>query len=187
MVAILENPIIRRQAQMISLAQYHDMIDRGTVDPRTELIRGILVKKMSKSPRHEILTDQIHEWIKGALSDHWVRKEAPLTLADSEPEPDVSVVVGQRRDYAAGHPQTARLVIEVAISSADLDREKGVLYAEAGVAEFWLVLPEEKVVEVHTGPINGAWSNVHRYHGGESFTSTVFPAISIAIDALFSG
>jgi Uma2 family endonuclease len=183
MSAILENPAVRRQAEIISVELYHRMIERGVIDPRCELIRGALIKKMSKSHLHSSIAALLLRRLTVALPDHWVRKEDPLTFTDSEPEPDISVVPGRIEDYAA-HPTTARLVIEVAISSEDIDREKGALYAEAGVEEFWLVLPEERAVEVHTGPRGGAWTNVHRYLAGETFTSAVFPQLTLRLDDL---
>jgi Uma2 family endonuclease len=138
---------------------------------------------MSKAHLQSSLTAKLQHWLMNSLPGHWVRLEQPLSLADSEPEPDISVVPGAIEDYAA-HPATARLVIEVAISSEDIDREKGVLYAEAGVEEFWLLLPEARAVEVHTGPRGGVWTNVHRYLAGETFTSAVFPQLTLRLDDL---
>ena len=183
MSAILENPAVRRQAEVITVELYHRMIERGVIEPRCELIRGALIKKMSKSHLHSSISAKLLRCLTAALPEYWVRLEQPLTLADSEPEPDISVVPGVIEDYAA-HPVTARLVIEVAISSEDIDREKGVLYAEAGVEEFWLVLPEARAVEVHTGPRGGAWTNVHRYLAGETFTSAIFPQLALRLEEL---
>src|SRR5438093_12944779 len=86
-----------------------------------------------------------------------VWKEEPLTLADSEPEPDISVTRGSERDFVAAHPTTAELVVEVAVSSATLDRENASLYAEAGVKEYWIVLGSEKKVEVYRRPEGGRY------------------------------
>ena len=185
MIDVLENPLIPRQAGPLTIAQYHELIDRGAVDS-SELIRGALVGKMSKSPLHTAITARLLRHLTLSLPDCWVRKEDPLTFTDSEPEPDISVVPGRIEDFPDGHPKTARLVVEVSISSAHLDREKGVLYAEAGVEEFWLVLPEEKAVEVHTAPREGTWTNIHRYRAGESFASLVFPALTLRLDELFT-
>lgn len=183
MIAALDNPALRRHAKQFSVADYHRMIERGIVDPRCELIRGLLVQKMSKSHLHSSITAKLLRLLTSALPDFWVRLEQPLTFTDSEPEPDISVVPGCIEDYTS-HPTTARLVIEVAISSEDLDREKAALYAEAGVEEFWLVLPEARAVEVHTAPRNGAWTNVHRYLADESVVSAVFPHITLRLDEL---
>lgn len=62
-------------------------------------------------------------------------EDQPLTLRDSEPEPDIVVVRGTVEDYRIQHPSTAALVVEIAISSLGLDHGKIALYAEAGVEE----------------------------------------------------
>jgi Uma2 family endonuclease len=122
--------------------------------------------------------------MRGLLPGFWVRKEAPLTLSDSEPEPDISVVPGKRSDYWAGHPTTAILVVEVAVSSTEIDREKGALYAEAGVSEYWIVLVQEGAVEVHTRAENSGWTSHRRFEAGEDLRSSIFPEVIIPHAAL---
>ena len=78
-------------------------------------------------------------------------------MSDSEPEPDLSVVNGRLEDFRDAHPTTALLAVEVADVTIELDRAKAELYAEANIPEFWLVLAEEKMVEVHTHPRNGEY------------------------------
>jgi Uma2 family endonuclease len=48
----------------------------------------------------------------------------PITLLDSEPEPDVVVVRGNTRDYLDRHPgsQDLALVVEIADSTLERDR-----------------------------------------------------------------
>ena len=59
-----------------------------------------------------------------------VRPQVPLTLGDSEPEPDLAVVTAEEDAKAERHPQAALLVIEVADSSARRDLEtKARIYA----------------------------------------------------------
>lgn len=50
-----------------------------------------------------------------------------------KPEPDLSIVRGTNPDYRDGHPQTALLVVEVAVSSGTSDREMVKASAEAGM------------------------------------------------------
>jgi Uma2 family endonuclease len=185
MLTVLEQPSFRERALPISVSSYHVLTERGLIDPRSELIRGVIVKKRSKSPLHSIITDQLLEIAKLALPECWVRQEAPLTFLDSEPEPDISVVPGCRRDYLGGHPTTAPLVIEVAVSSVGIDREKGLVYAEAGVAEYWLVLVEQEIVEVHTGPSSTGWIQVRRRTREETLTSQTYPRLSVSLAELF--
>ena len=84
------------------------------------------------------------ELIQAALAgmDAFVCKEDPLTLADSEPEPDLAVIDGKIKDYDYIRVTTARLVIEVSVSSLALDRAKAAIYAAAGIPEYWIVLAE---------------------------------------------
>ena len=42
--------------------------------------------------------------------------------------------------------------MEVAVSTEDVDREKIAIYAEAGVTEFWLVLPAARTIEAYARP-----------------------------------
>jgi Uma2 family endonuclease len=86
---------------------------------RTELIRGIVIEKVSKSPLHSALAKRLYDLISAMLPPGFVvRREDPLTLADSEPEPDIAVVQGDEAAFFTAHPSTAELVVEVAVSSA---------------------------------------------------------------------
>ena len=59
---------------------------------------------------------------------------------------------GLPESYRHAHPTAAELVVEVALSSLEIDRVKALIYAEAGVPEYWIVCPEEKQVEVYRQP-----------------------------------
>ena len=83
-----------------------------------------------------------------------VRGQSPIALDDeSEPEPDIAVVSGSRRDYAAAHPAQPVLLVEVADSSLSFDRHrKGSLYARARVPEYWIVNLIDRALEIHRNP-----------------------------------
>jgi Uma2 family endonuclease len=150
MSAILERPSVRDAALPITVAQYHRLSDEAIISERTELLQGVIIEQMTKSPRHTYIVQLLVKWLEAIVdAGHYVRKEEPLTLADSEPEPDVAVVRGTPEDYRSQHPATADLLIEVAIATVDLDRDKADVYAAAGVAEYWIVVVEEGAVEVY--------------------------------------
>jgi len=78
--------------QPISLALYHQMIDTGVFseDDRIELIEGVIVAVSPQSPEHMHAISMLVRILNRALGDEWVvRPRGPLTLARSEPEPDV--------------------------------------------------------------------------------------------------
>src|SRR5436305_1160294 len=123
MATILDLPEIRERVRRWTVAEYEKLGD----DPafrRSELIRGIIIEKVSKSPLHSTLTTRIYLFLVSMLRPGFVaRKEEPLRLKDSMPEPDISVMRGTLTDFATEHPTTAELIVEVAVSSIAPDRE----------------------------------------------------------------
>jgi len=110
-----------------------------------------------------------------------VRREGPLTLRDSEPEPDISVVMGKPDDWARAHPAFAHLVVEVAVTSASVDEEKAQIYAEAGIPEYWLVRPEASSVDVYTEPSGGEYRFKLTLSSDDALQSTSLPAVKFLI------
>lgn len=103
---------------------------------------------------HAVATDKAGETLRTAFGNtYWVRTQLPLELGQtSDPEPDVSVVVGRREDYT-GHPRTAALVVEVADSSLAYDcGDKASLYAAAGIADYWVIDLVHQRLEVFRDP-----------------------------------
>jgi Uma2 family endonuclease len=183
---ILDNPAVRQAAHAVSVEDYHRLTEAGIVSKRTELLRGVIVDKMGKSPLHSWLVRLFFDWLSAEVGPGFhVRKEEPLTLADSEPEPDIAVVAGAPDDYRAAHPATAQLVIEVAVSTEPIDRAKAEVYAEAGVEEYWLVLPERQVVEVHTLPSPGGYTRQRTHGRDQTISPGAFPHASLDLSRVF--
>ena len=187
MSAILEIPEVRQRVSPLSLEEYHRLDEFNGNGRRTELIRGIVIEKMSKSPLHRIIASRLYNLFLALLPNGFsVWKEEPLTLADSEPEPDISVVRGAEADFVAAHPTTAELVVEVAVSSVALDRENASLYAEAGVKEYWIVLGTERKVEVFRRPEGGRYQETSLFGLGDTLECSRVPALRIRVADLFA-
>jgi Uma2 family endonuclease len=144
----------------LSVEQYHTMSRVGILldgDP-VELLEGLLVQKAAKTPAHRFATQTLSELLAGLLPSGWfVSAHSPVTTADSEPEPDVSVTRGVRRQFLEQdrHPGPLEtiLVIEVADSSLDTDQTvKLRTYARAGVPVYWIVNLVDRRVQVYTDP-----------------------------------
>lgn len=112
-----------------------------------------------------------------------VAKEDPITLLDSEPEPDCSLIRGQMRDYANRKPFPGEvgLVIEVSDSSLSYDRNvKRYIYAENKIPEYWIVNIPECKIEVYSQPFDKRGQSDYRQH-------TIYVAdesISVVLDGL---
>ena len=158
MTALLELPAFRARVHRMSVADYRRAGEAGLLLEDVELLRGIVVHKMSKSPLHELVAQKLMKRLLAQLPEGFeLRREGPLTLRDSEPEPDLSVVQGTADDWVSAHPATAHLVIEVAISSLPVDEGKAEIYAEAGIPEYWLVRPEDRAVDIYRQPAQAAY------------------------------
>src|SRR6266568_138759 len=168
MSAILEIPEVRQRLSPLSVEEYHRLGEYNENGRRTELIRGFVIEKMSKSPLHSTIGSRLHRLLLARLPPGYsLWKEEPLTFVDSEPEPDISVVLGDEGDFTTAHPSTAELVVEVAVSSPVLDRELASLYAEAGVKEYWIVLAPEQQIEVYRRPEQGRYQEKRVAGSGE--------------------
>ncbi|MBI5767003.1 MAG: Uma2 family endonuclease [Verrucomicrobia bacterium] len=186
MSSILELPTVRQRVARISVDTYHTMSELGLVDERTELLRGAIVEKMTKSPLHVTIVSRLYELASRAVRPgQAARKEDPMTLADSEPEPDIAVVVGKPDDFRSAHPRTALLVIEVAVRTEETDREKAAIYAEAGVGEYWLVLAETGVIEIFAQPEKGKFGETRVVRRGDVAVSHALPELRVDVSQLF--
>lgn len=187
MSSVLDNPMIRESALRLDVEQYHRLCESGVIAERTELIDGIVVRKMGKSPLHTWTVEFLAEWFRAQLpAGHTVRVEQPLTLTTSEPEPDIAIVVGTRDHYRTSHPTTAKLVVEVAVSSEEVDREKSHVYASAGIPEYWLLFPQKREALVFGNLQSGRYQKAERvtvssslfFEGRELRFSDLFPVPS---------
>lgn len=187
MASILENPAIRSAALPISVEQYHQLGEAGIIAQNTELLHGVILEKMVKSPEHSWLVQKLVDWLRSGLPDEWtVRQEQPLTFGDSEPEPDVAVVAGTADEFRTEHPRTAALVIEVAIWSEAIDREKSQIYAVAGVTEYWVVLPQSRTVVVYRQPSVDGYLTETALDEGAALAPQALPIPGLAIRELFT-
>jgi Uma2 family endonuclease len=141
-----------------SVAEYHRLIELGilTEDDNLELLEGYLVLKMSRNPPHDGTLHLLLKVLARALPPGWdLRVQSAITLADSEPEPDLAVVREDPGRYTTRHPGAADvgLVIEVADSTLAGDRaDKGRIYARAAIPCYWIVNLVDHQVEVYTSP-----------------------------------
>jgi Uma2 family endonuclease len=84
-----------------------------------------------------------------------LRSEQPITLSDSEPQPDIVLARGDHTTYRTRHPGPADigLVVEVADTSLTVDRnDMARIYARAGLPVYWIINVVDRQVEVYTDP-----------------------------------
>lgn len=183
MNALLEVPEIRRQVFALPVERYHRLTD----GLKTELLRGTIFQKMSKSPAHQYFADRLRVILSTQISPELIlRPDSPISTADSEPEPDLSVVRGPLEMYRHTHATTAELIAEIAVTSLEIDRAKAGIYAEAGVKEYWIVCPEQKQVEVYRGPRVEGYAERSTVAAPAVLECAALPGVKVDIAALFA-
>ncbi len=165
----------------LSVEQYHDMIRQGILkdgDP-VELVEGILVTKMTKNQPHCFANQTLRDLLGPMVGPGWiVSVQDPVTSQDSEPEPDVLIARGTRREYLERDrhpgPQDTPLVIEVAESSLELDETSKLrAYARARFPVYWIVNLVDRRVQVYTDPTGPADEPTYRQRRDYAETDAV--------------
>lgn len=166
--------------------EYHRLGEEGFFPPdkRVELINGIVYEMPPQDSWHSGTIRATQEELQRVFKEGFdLRIQMPLALdLWSEPEPDLAVVTGNWRDYLSAHPETAVLAVEVSFSSMRLDREeKRVLYAAAGIPEYWILYVKAKQLEIMRDPVEGDYRSRALLKPGETIAPLAAPGASIRV------
>ena len=96
----------------------------------------------------------------------FTEQQVPMHAASGlEPEPDVTVLAGVPDSYpSTPRPADVLLLVEVSLSTLDYDRNtKAGLYAENGIADYWIVNLQARKLEVRRQPENDAYLSLRVY------------------------
>lgn len=169
----------------LTVPAYHALGEMGLIPEKTELLYGTVYRKMPKSPLHVFILTRLLELLRAVLPPGYLlRSEGPITIGNSEPEPDISIVPGKPEDFLREHPHTSELAVEVCVTSHEYDRSKLRAYAKAGVKEVWLVLAPEREIEVYSHPSGETFRDRHVLKSGALECKSI-PALRIEVAALF--
>jgi Uma2 family endonuclease len=104
-------------------------------------------------------------------------------------EPDVIYLRPGRIANLLGQPNGADLVMEV-VSEGTVNRERDLdikrrEYATAGIAEYWIVDPQEQQITVLA--LDGTTYRVHgTFRQGEQAMSVLLPGFTVAVESVFA-
>ncbi len=156
-----------------------------------ELIRGEIVRRKSIGSKHVgtvIKLGKILERIVG--NEVLVSSQNPVHLDEyNEPEPDITLLKPRDDFYTESLPTPADvlLLIEVSDSTVEYDREtKRTLYAEAEIAEFWLINLRNNTIEFYTLPKNGIYRSAKVLEKGETIFSEALGKLSLRVEDILS-
>jgi Uma2 family endonuclease len=181
-----------------NLATYADLLvlPEGT---KAEVLAGEIVSAPAPLPRHSKAQGAARRFLGGPFDDDdgrggpggwWIFVEVDVALGDHDiVRPDLS---GWRRDRLLRPGATRPIAVVpdwvcevVSPSTAARDRvTKRNLYARTGVAHYWLIDPEARVVEA-LALRDGRWFEVGAYDDAATARIPPFEAIELEVGRLF--
>lgn len=169
---------------------YHRMIAAGILsNRRVELLAGEIVEMRPETPIHYNTAKRGARYLENLLAGKAdVRFNGPITLQNSEPEPDIAIVRPLDTVYNNRHPEPEDIfwLIEVAKTSQKKDLElKTKIYATALIQEYWVIDLSIKQVTLFRQPRNGQYLTQQVISEGV-ISPLVFPEIKIYIKQLLN-
>lgn len=172
--------------------EYARMRETGilTEDDRVELLDGEIYVMSPIGPLHVGIVNKLNKLLTKQVGDSGIISiQNPIRLSDySEPQPDIAIL-SPRDDFythALATPDDLLLVIEIADSSIEYDREEKLpRYARSQVSEVWIVDVTKKVIEQYTQPLQGEYTQLHKVLAGNTITATSVTGIIINTKYIF--
>jgi Uma2 family endonuclease len=190
MAATAQQPQLALTRRRFTVEEFYRLAEVGVLheDDRIELIDGELIEMAAIGVPHAdtvaTLTDLAADLIGTGAR---ISVQNPIHLGPrTEPQPDLALI--RRRRYSVTHPTPVDifLVIEVADSSLNYDRDVKVpLYAEAGIAEVWIVNLNGRTIERYSSPRDGRYTQIAIAAPGDTLTSLSLPAFIVPVAQVF--
>lgn len=171
-----------------SVEEYHLMIESGLLAGKSvELLNGEIIEMSPEGEKHSYTTDDVAELLRDKLKGMAkIRESHPITLDNSEPEPDIAIVRLPKTIYTEHHPYPQDIYWLIEISNRTLSKdltEKTIIYARNGIPEYWVIDLINKRLIVHTDPQSNRYSQIKEYNSG-IISPRAFPDIEIALNQL---
>ena len=173
-----------------SLDQWHKLIETGVLaDKRVELLEGEIIKVSPEGIEHRKVNDSAADYLRELLKGKAKIYEAhPISLDNSEPEPDIAIVKLPVSLYDNHHPYSQDIywLVEVSQTTLQVDLgEKAVIYARNNIPEYWVIDLVNHRLIVHTQPIGDRYTQIIEYLAG-TIKPLAFPNIAIDIHKLLA-
>ncbi|MEA5511635.1 Uma2 family endonuclease [Crocosphaera sp. UHCC 0190] len=173
-----------------SIKNYHQMIEAGILqDRQVELLAGEIIEMSPEGAPHYMLGENTANYLKELLQNQaYVRFDGPITLANSEPEPDIAVVHLPRETYLQRHPypEDVLLIIEISYSTLETDLgKKKTIYANNQIQEYWVIDMKQKNLIIFREPDQGDYIVRKEIKQG-NVTLLAFPEITVSVNRLIN-
>jgi Uma2 family endonuclease len=170
-------------------------------DQRWEIIDGVAYAMTAPSWQHQRLSGRLYTQfslylagktceIFAAPFDLRLPEESQTDLESTHTvQPDLTIICDQSKLKGTGYCGTPSMIIEIlspATGKQDKIRKFN-RYESAGVKEYWIVDPTDKVVSVFTLQGNGRYGRPDNYSDEDKIPVSILPDLEIDLKPVFEG
>lgn len=196
MALILEKKraeILSPTAKRWTTEELDSLLEQGLLSGRYELVEGMLNSNMGSGGRHALFVNILMELLLRLFGSSCVRVQQPMRILGNSgrynrPEPDLAVSRKSHRAYR-DHPLPEDLLLVVEVSDSTLQYDltvKANLYAQVGIAEYWVLDIEAQSLMVHRQPTAEGYEQMNVLKTGESLSPVALPNASFLLAELFA-
>lgn len=182
-----EEQTVTLQERLFTIEEFERIVETGIFgeDERVELIEGRIVQMNPIGDDHAWNVNRLSGifWQSGGVI---VATQNPVRLGPRiAPQPDLAVLRSDVRQNRKPEPADILLLIEVADSSLNYDRQvKAHLYARANIPEYWIVDIKGERIEAHREPSPTGYLSFRVYLRGGQIAPEFKPDLLIDVDAI---
>lgn len=171
-----------------SIDEWHQLVDSGFLEGKpVEFLEGEIIEVSPEGIEHSYTNRSVVKYLRQLLNKKAeIIQAQPITLDNSEPEPDIAVVKLPENTYKSRHPYPQDVYWLIEISNRTLKKDlnqKIITYARNGIPEYWVIDLVNKKLIVHTQVNNNNYALVNEYTSG-NISPLAFPDVAIALDEL---
>lgn len=171
-----------------TVEDYHQLVATGLLAGKpVELLEGEIIEMSPEGVPHSYTNRTVADYLRSLLSGLAAVSEAhPITLDNSEPEPDIAIVRLPEEIYKQHHPYPEDIYWLIEVSNRTLEKdlqEKTVVYARNGIAEYWVIDLLHKKIWIFTHPESQGYGQTQEITTG-TIAPQSFPQIAIAVEKL---
>jgi Uma2 family endonuclease len=171
-----------------SIEEWHKLVNSGLLEGKAvELLEGEIIEVSPEGVEHSYTNNSVVKYLRSILTNLAdVRESHPITLDNSEPEPDVAVVRLPETIYRHHHPYPQDIYWLIEISNRTLKKDleqKIITYARNGIPEYWVIDLVNKKLITHTKVQGNSYAKITEYTTG-TVLSLAFPEMAISLDKL---
>ena len=168
------------------------LAELGMIPERYELIEGVLYKPARIMPQERYVANTILKIFDSIFGLEYLLHRMPVTLTlphtnDGDLEPDITVLNRREKEFISSDPTANDILmcVEVAYTSLTEDTtRKAIIYAQNGIAEYWIADVKKRQIIVHREPTSDGYHQIKIYTEKEAIAPLVRPEALISVGEL---